>query len=57
MKEKENIEPIHGFQNHGYFEGYSNITGNVLVRCKSKNGREIGYEELHGSEDTNFYIR
>ena len=41
---------------HGYQEWY-NFRGVLYIRGVYKNGKEIGYEETHINEETNYYIR
>ena len=41
---------------HGYQEWYS-FSGVLYIKGKYKNGKEIGYEELHLTKQTNYYIR
>lgn len=41
---------------HGYQEWYS-FSGVLYIKGVYKNGKEIGYEETHINEETNYYIR
>jgi len=41
---------------HGYQEWYDYF-GNLSLRLIMKHGNEIGYEEWHNENETNFYIR
>ena len=61
MGYKKDINPTNtkgGF--HGYHEWYDN-NGDIFVRVKFNDSREIGYEEIHSDEEeasfANFYIR
>jgi len=40
---------------HGYQQWYRN--GKLWLRGKWIHGLEIGYEELHSTKQTNFYIK
>ena len=43
---------------HGYQEWYDIFDNYTLYfRVNYKNGKETGYEEYHGVNTTNFYIR
>ena len=41
---------------HGYQEWYS-IYGKIRLRCIMKHDVEIGYEEWHDWDETNYYIK
>jgi hypothetical protein len=43
-------------QFHGYQE-WCYEDGNIRFRCIYKNGLEVGYEEWHNNQQTNFHIR
>ena len=43
-------------QLHGYQLVFHN-NGGIWLRCNYKHGLELGYEELHKFNETNFYIR
>lgn len=42
-------------QLHGYQEWY--LVGRIRLRCIMKHDVEIGYEEWHEWDETNYYIR
>ncbi len=42
-------------QFHGYQEWY--LVGRIRLRCIMKHDVEIGYEEWHEWDETNYYIR
>jgi hypothetical protein len=57
MKENKSIAPYNSNnEHHGYQEWYL-PSGRLELRGNMKNGDEIGYEEWHNYEETNFYIR
>jgi hypothetical protein len=59
MKEKYNDLDIENYNSkdelHGYQERY-NRYGRLLVRGNSKNNKDIGYNEWHHSERTDYFI-
>jgi hypothetical protein len=57
MNKKSKIPKNDKCNYHGYQEWYHVITNELEFRVNMKNGDEIGYEECHHFEGTNFYIR
>jgi len=54
---KIDIDPT---DKHGRFHGYQEWywkSGEIMSRCKYIHGLRIGYQERHGIEETNFYIK
>lgn len=61
MGYKKDINPSNAKGNfHGYHEWYDN-KGDIFVRVNFNDSIEIGYEEIHSTEEessfANFYIR
>ena len=57
MRDIKDIGEINDKGNyHGYQEWYL-PSGGLELRGKFINGYEIGYEEWHSYQETNFYIR